>query len=173
MPGRAYVGGLFGAGGPLADNDFVAGVFCCWAQESVAVAKAAAIIAVASREIIRFFTSISLDYLLEGEPSANPHLHRRGCGCHQTVCHQTVSFRRQRRTTGSRPRALEAGIIQKPRTGMPWPCFPLCGCDCSQIRGSWGVLIAVRSESKRPPGGVQMPGLKTAGGRLALGRLQV
>ena len=59
MPGRAYVGGLFGAGGPLADNDFVAGAFCCWAQEFVAVAKAAAIIAVASREMIRFFTQAS------------------------------------------------------------------------------------------------------------------
>jgi hypothetical protein len=50
-PGRAYVGGLFGAGGPPADIRSVA-VLCCSAQESDAVARVAAIIAVTSREMI-------------------------------------------------------------------------------------------------------------------------
>jgi hypothetical protein len=66
MPGRAYVGGLFGAGGPPADIGSVADVLCCSAQESDAVARVAAIIADASRGMIFFFTSISLGDLLSG-----------------------------------------------------------------------------------------------------------
>ena len=65
--GRAYVGGLFGAGGPPADIGSDAVVFCCSAQESDAVAKVAAIIADASREMILFSTSISFGVLLERE----------------------------------------------------------------------------------------------------------
>ena len=66
MPGRGYVGGLLGAGGPPADSGSVADGSCRWAEEFVAVDKVAAIIVAASREMILFFTCISLEASLKG-----------------------------------------------------------------------------------------------------------
>ena len=66
MPGRGYVGGLLGAGGPPADSGSVADGSCRCAEEFVVVDKVAAIIVAASREMIFFFTCISLEASLKG-----------------------------------------------------------------------------------------------------------
>ena len=91
MPGRGYVGGLLGAGGPPADSGSVADGSCRCAEEFVVVDKVAAIIVAASRGMILFFTCISLEASLKGGAFSQSLLALGESSAHKPVSGQSLA----------------------------------------------------------------------------------